>query len=58
MGRQQRSKRAREHRKQAVWAFGQRGRFVAHPSHIAYRKNRKYTRCRKDWRYLLTGQGQ
>jgi len=49
----QRSKRARLHYKQAEFAFGVHGRWMAHPSHISYRKNRTYRRTRKDWKDLL-----
>lgn len=53
---QQKSKRSREHHKQAEFAFGQRGRWVGHPSHISYRKNRAYRFVRKDWSKLMPGQ--
>lgn len=53
--RMQKSKRARLHYKQAEFAFGRRGRYIAHPSHVAYRKNRAYRRIRKDWDWMLNG---
>lgn len=41
MGKPQRSKRARKHRKQARFAFGERvARWLAHPSHVAARRYR------------------
>lgn len=51
--RKQRSKKARQHKKEAVFAFGKKGRWVAHPSHESYRKNRQCKGVRKDWGWML-----
>lgn len=51
--RQQRSKRARSHRKQAEHALPKWLHYMAHPSHVAYRKTRRYARVRRNWDWLL-----
>ncbi len=51
--RQQGSKRARLHYRQAEFAFGRRGRWMDHPSHVSFRWNRPYRRTRKNWSKLL-----
>ena len=49
----QRSKRARQFKKEAYFAFGKGGLYMHHPSHESYRKNRQVKGVRKNWDGML-----